>query len=341
MNITHIGIDLAKRVFCVHGVDERGRVGLTRELRRNQMNKFFAQLPACTIGMESCAGAHYWGRELRALGHEVRLIDARFVKPYRQSDKNDRNDAQAICEALMRPHMRFVAIKSVEQQAVLTLHRARALLSSERVALINHIRGLLAEFGIVVAQGPSALRKALPELLEDASNALPILARETFAELQERWRDQERRIANYDRRIQQLARQGEPAQRLMQLPGVGPITATAIVATVGDVAAFHSARQFAAWLGLVPRHYASGGKTRYGRITKRGDAYLRTLLIHGARAALRTAPRRNDALSQWAVQLQARRGVNKAVVALAARHARVIWCLLTRQCDFQPRALSA
>ena len=341
MNITHLGVDLAKNVFSVHGVDGQGRAQLSRELRRGQMLAFFAKLEACTIGMESCGTGHYWARKLTALGHQVRLIDARFVKPYRKSDKNDRNDAEAICEALTRPSMRFVAVKSAQQQAVLTVHRARALLGAERVALMNHIRGLLAEFGVAIAQGPTALRRCLPEVLEDASNELPMLARETFAELYERWLDAERRLAEYDLRLKTLARQGESAQRLMQISGVGAITATAVLATAGDVGNFDNARQFAAWLGLVPRHYASGGKTRYGRITKRGDAYLRTLLVHGARAALRTAHKRNDALSQWALQLKARRGVNKAIVALAARNARIIWALLARQCDYQPRTVSA
>lgn len=341
MDITHLGIDLAKSVFSIHGVDEGGQVVLRRDLRRGQMLEFFAKLTPCTIGLESCGTAHHWARKLIGLGHQVRLIDPRLVAPYRKRDKNDRNDAEAICEALLRPNMCFVAVKSVEQQAVLVVHRARALLSAERVALMNHIRGLLSEFGLVVAQSPSALRRALPDILEDTDNELPMLARETFAELHERWLDCERRLARYDQRLKGLAQQAEAAGRLMQLPGIGPITATALLATVGDVSHFDNGRQFAAWLGLVPRHRASGGKTRYGRITKRGDAYVRTLLVHGARAALRSAARRNDALSRWALQVKARRGFNKAVVALAARHARILWAMLAHGSDYQPRALTA
>ncbi len=341
MNITHVGIDLAKHVFSVHGVDQRGRCRLRRDLRRTQLLKFFANLNPCVLGLEACASAHYWARELGKLGHEVRLINPRFVTPYRKSDKNDHNDAEAICEALSRPSMRFVPVKSPEQQAVLSLHRARALLSSQRTALMNQMRGLLAEYGLIVAQGPSALRTRVPEILEDADNELPDIARETFAELYERWLDHERRLTDYDRRLQRMAHQDPATQRLLQLPGVGVITATALVASAGDLGVFRNGRQCAAWLGLVPRHYASAGKRRTGRITKRGDAYVRTLLVHGARAALRTAHRREDALGHWALAVKERRGPNKAAVALAAKHARIIWALLTREVDYQPRLVSA
>ena len=341
MKITHVGIDLAKQVFSVHGVDERGHCRLRRDLRRAQMLTFFANLAPCILALEACAGAHYWARELSQLGHQVRLIHPRFVTPYRKSDKNDRNDAEAICEALTRPSMRFVAVKSPVQQALLSVHRARSLLSRQRIDLMNQIRGLLGEFGLIVPQGPSALRKRLPEFLEDADNALPDIAREVFAELYDRWLDLERRLAEYDRRLRRLARQDPITRRLMQLPGIGPLTATALVASAGDLSVFGNARQFAAWLGLVPRHYASGGKRRTGRITKRGDAYLRTLLVHGARAALRSAHRREDGLGQWALAVKDRRGPNKAAVALAAKHARILWVMLTRGVDYQPRPVSA
>ena len=341
MKITHVGIDLAKHVFSVYGVDRRGRGQLRRDLRRAQMLKFFANLSPCILALEACASAHYWARELSKLGHEVRLINPRFVTPYRKSDKNDRNDAEAICEALTRPSMRFVAVKSPEQQALLTAHRARSLLSRQRIDLMNQIRGLLAEFGLIVPQGAPALRRRLPELLEDADNTLPDIAREIFAELYDRWLDLERRLAESDRRLRLLARQDPVTRRLMQLPGIGPLTATALVASVGDLSVFGNARQFAAWLGLVPRHYASGGKRRTGRITKRGDAYLRTLLVHGARAALRSAHRRQDGLGQWALAVKDRRGPNKAAVALAAKHARILWVMLTREVDYQPRPVSA
>jgi transposase len=337
MKITHIGIDLAKQNFDLCGMDGRGRVVLRRRLRRAQVAPFLARQPACQIGLEACGSAHHWARTLSGLGHRVRLIAPRFVQPYRKDDKNDRSDAEAICEALTRPSMRFVAVKTAEQQAILTLHRARALLSEQRTALINQIRGLLAEFGLLIGQGAARVRRQLPEMLADAEAPLPPLAREVFADLHQRLIALEQQLADYDRRIAALANNLPKARRLMGLPGIGPITATALLASVGDIHQFRNARQFAAWLGLVPRHYASGGKTRYGRITKRGDRYLRTLLVHGARAAMRTLKHRRDALGQWAAQVQQRRGFNKATIALAARHARIIWCLLARDCKYQPR----
>ena len=330
MNVKRIGVDLAKNVFELYGVDESEQRVLSKTVRRGQLLATFAQLPPCLVGMEACGSAHYWAREFRKLGHEPRLMAPQFVAPYRKNDKNDRNDAAAICEAAGRPNMRFVPIKEVEQQAVLTLHRARALLVSERTALVNHIRGLLSEYGLVIAQGVAKVRAALPQILEDGDNALPALAREVFADLQERLRGCDERIGDYDRRISALARSSEPTQRLMRVEGVGPLTATALLATAGDGRQFRNARQFAAWLGLVARQRSSGGKARHGRITKRGDVYLRTLLIHGARALMRHLDGRQDRKSQWVLALKARRGFNKAAVALAAKHARLLWALLTR-----------
>jgi transposase len=271
MKVTRIGLDLAKQVFQVHGVDRHGKVVIRKQLTRGKMRGFFAQLPACLIGMEACASAHYWARELAQFGHTVRLIAPQFVRPYRKSPKNDGNDAEAICEAVSRPNMRFVPVKSVAQQAILAVHRARELLVGDRTALVNQMRGLLAEYGIVVPQGIARLRRVLPSVLEDTANGLPALTREVIAELQERLWDLDERIASYDQRITQLARQHEAAPRLMQLEGVGAATATAIVATIGDGKAFKNGRQFAAWLGLVPRQYSSGGKTRLGHISKRGN----------------------------------------------------------------------
>jgi transposase len=339
MKVTYIGLDIAKHVFEVHGIDSRGQAAVHRRLRRVEVLAFFGRLDPCTIGIEACASAHYWARELIGLGHEVRLMAPRFVKAYRKSDKNDHNDAEAICEALTRPTMRFVSVKTTEQQAVLTLHRARELLSAQRKALINQIRGLLGEYGIVFAQGGTMTRRRLPGILEDADNALPTLAREVFAELYERLVDIDTRLGHYDRRIAQLSREMPGAQTVMDLVGVGPQTATAVLATVGDVRQFANGRQFSAWLGLVPRQYSSGQKIRYGRITKRGDAYLRTLLVQGARAALRTAHRRDDRLSRWACALRERRGHNKAAVALAAKHARIIWTLLANNVSYRPQTL--
>ena len=333
-NVTRIGIDLAKHVFQLHGVDERGHTVLRRRVSRTQLPPFFAQLRPCLIGMEACGSAHYWARTLTALGHDVRLIAPQFVTPYRKNDKNDGNDAEAICEAVGRPHMRFVPIKTLTQQAVLTVHRARQLLVAERTALVNQTRGLLAEYGLIVPVGIGAVRRAWATLLETPD--LPVLAREVFTDLADRLRAVDERIAAYDRRVDQLARQTEPAQRLMQAPGVGPVTATALVATVGNARAFKNGRQFAAWLGLVPRQHSSGGTRRLGRITKRGDVYLRTLLIHGARAVMRQLTRRTDATSRWVTALKARRGFNKAVVALAAKHARIVWARLATGQPYQP-----
>ncbi|MGH7184430.1 MAG: IS110 family transposase [Nitrospiraceae bacterium] len=337
-HLTRIGIDVAKHVFQVHGVDDQGYTVLRRRISRAQLRPFVAQLRPCLIGLEACGSAHYWARELTKLGHNVRLIAPQFVAPYRKNDKNDGNDAEAICEAVGRPHMRFVPIKSIEQQAVLTVHRARQLLVAERTALVNQTRGLLAEYGLIVPVGVGALRRAWATLL--ATPDLPTLAGEIFADLADRLRTVDERIAAYDRRVAQLARQTEPAQRLMQVPGVGPVTATAVVATVGDAHTFKNGRQFAAWLGMVPRQHSSGGTRRLGRITKRGDVYLRTLLIHGARAVMRQLGKRQDATSRWVTALKARRGFNKAVVALAAKQARILWALLATGRSYQPAACS-
>ena len=290
--------------------------------------------------MEACGSAHFWARELSRLGHQVRLLNPQFVKPYRRGHKNDHNDARAIAEAAAAPQMRFVAPKTVEQQSELVVHRVRALLAEHRKALMNSLRGLLVEFGIVAAQGAGPLREALGAVLEDGENGLSAEAREAFAEGYERLLDMDTRLARYDQRITAMARRNEAAKRLMTLSGVGRITATALLATVGDVAQFTCSREFAAWLGLVPRHFATGGRTRYGRITKRGDVYVRTLLVHGARSALRTAHRRDDALAHWALSVKDRRGANKAAVALAAKHARIIWALLSRQQNYHPRPLA-
>ena len=335
MKITRIGLDIAKDVFVVHGVDRSDRAVLGKRLSRGKLRGFFARLEPCLVAMESCGGAHHWAREFEALGHEVKLIAPQFVSPYRRGGKNDDNDARAICEAAGRPDMRFVPVKSLEQQSVLMLHRARELLVGERTALANQIRGLLAEFGIVVRQGMSALRRALPEVLEEADNGLPAMAREVVAELDERLRDLDARVSQYDRRLALLAKEMPAATRLMEVPGIGPLTATALVASIGDARAFSSGRQLAAWLGLVPKQYSSGGTTRLGRITRRGDRYLRTLLVHGARAQVCHAAKRSDARSQWIQDVRARRGFNKATVALAARNARIVWALLAREQHFQ------
>ncbi|WP_316157571.1 IS110 family transposase [Cupriavidus sp. BIC8F] len=339
--VTCIGLDIAKNVFQVHGVDAQGKIVVRRTLTRSRVREFFAKLPPCLVGIEACASAHYWARELRKLGHEVRLMAGQFVAAYRKSGKNDANDAESICEAVRRPSMRFVAVKSEEQQAVLVLHRARSLAVQMRTAQANQIRSLLGEFGIVLPQGIHKLRERLPDVLEDAENGLPGLARVAVCELMEEFHHQDERVAGYERQINRLAAQSEPAKRLMQIEGVGPITATALVASIGDPRLFDSGRQFAAWLGLTPRQHSSGGKARLGSITKRGDVYLRTLLVHGARAVMRTIERRSDANSAWARALEARSGKNVAAVALAAKHARIIWAMLAKGSDYRsPRRLA-
>jgi transposase len=341
VKITRIGLDIAKRVFQVHGVDELGRAKMTKKLSRSQVLQFFAQMPVCVIGIEACGGAHYWARELGKLGHDVRLMAAQFVNPYRKSGKNDANDAEAICEAVGRPNMRFVAVKTEEQQAVLMWHRARTLAVTNRTALANQIRGLLGEFGCIISKGIRPLRRELPEILEDAENGLPHLARMLLNDLLEQLREFDEQIEHYDRQIAQVARESEAAQRLMAIEGIGPITSTALVASVGDARVFQNGRQFAAWLGLTPHQRSSGGKTSLGQITKRGDRYLRTLLVHGSRALLRYVGRKSDAKSVWAVNVMQRRHVNVAAVALAAKQARIIWAMLAKGTEYRPSEAAA
>lgn len=335
MRSIRIGLDLAKNVFEVYAVDQHEKMLIRKTLKRNKVLEFFAQQESCIVGMESCGGAHYWARELQKLGHDVRMMAPQFVAPYRKSDKNDRNDAEAICEAAGRPNMRFIPIKNEEQQAVLTLHRARSLLVAERVALVNQIRGFLTEYGIVMPQGRLQVRSQLPTILEDAENSLPFLAREVFSDQYHRLCELDRVIDEYDKKIESLAKSNEVTRRLMKMEGIGPITATAIIASAGDLHDFKNGRQFAAWLGLVPRQWSSGGKARHGRITKRGDSYIRTLLIHGARAVIRFIDRHDDPKSRWVKSLIERRGVNKAAVALAAKHARILWSMISRGTDYK------
>jgi transposase len=323
-------------VFQVHAVDVHGKVCLNNQLARAKVLELFAQLPPCVIGIEACGSAHYWGRELTKLGHTVKLMAAQFVIPYRKRGKNDANDAEAICEAVGRPNMRFVAIKSEEQQSVLMVHRARSLVVANRTAQVNQIRGLLAEFGVVVPKGVARLRRELPGILEDAENGLPSLAREVLAGLLEQFHDFDTRVTAYDRQIRALAAASEPARRLMQVEAIGPQTATALVASMGDPHVYNNGRSYAASLGITPRQHSSGGKERLGRITRQGDSYLRTLLVHGARAYLRVVDKKTDAKGAWARRLKERRHVNVAAVALAAKHARVAWAILAHGTDYRP-----
>jgi transposase len=320
----------------MHGIDEHGKAVLKRTVSRGKLMEVMAGIGPCVVGVEACSGAHHWARELGKLGHTVRIMAPRFVAPYRKSGKNDGNDAEAICEAVGRPSMRFVAVKSAEQQALLVVHRVRNGLTAERTALINQLRGLLSEFGIVIAKGRYQARHQLPVVLDDQNNGIPELARQVLLEVNERIRELDARILAYDRRIEALARQSEAAQRLMAVPGIGPVTATAIVATVGRATAFKNGRQFAAWLGLVPRQYSTDGKVRLGRITKQGDVYLRTLLIHGTRAVLARVGERTDRASSWVRGLIERRGYKRAAVALAAKNARTIWAMLAKGQTYCP-----
>jgi transposase len=330
MNTTTIGLDIAKNVFQVHGVDAHGKVVLRKQLRRAQVLAFFANLPPCRIGLEACAGAHYWARELIKLGHDARLISPQFVKPYVKGNKNDANDAEAICEAVGRPNMRFVPVKSIEQQDIQMLHRIRSGLVKDRTAHANRVRGLLGEYGLVIGLGLAQLRRCLPELLEDAENSLTIPARQLFSDLYEKLIELDQQVTAYGDKIQVLHRSSPVSQALATIPGIGPITATALLASLGDGKAFESARQVAAWLGLVPRQDSSGGKPKLLGISKRGDVYLRTLLIHGARAVVKTAAKKDDAQGRWINELVKRRNANIAAVAVANKNARIVWALLTR-----------
>jgi transposase len=324
--ITTVGIDLAKSVFSLHGVDGAGRVVLRRTVRRDQLVEVVAGLSPCLIGMEACSGAHEWARRFQEHGHTVRLMAPKFVAPYRKSGKNDGNDAEAICEAVSRPSMRFVPVKSAEQQALLAMHRVRQGFVVERTATINRLRGLLAEFGVVLALRSVTVRRQAAA----AAEKLPELARRAIGDLLEQLRILDERIGGYDRQIESQAKLCEPAQRLMKIRGIGPTTALAIVATVGNAREFRNGRQFAAWIGLTPSQYSTGGKARLGHISKRGDAYLRNLLVQGARSVLNSAGGHQDRMSRWILELQPRRGYYRTLVAIANKNARIAWALLAK-----------
>jgi transposase len=325
--VSTLGIDLAKNAFSVHGVDVDGVVTVRRSVSRVKLAELVARLPACLISMEACSGAHEWARRFAASGHTVKLMAPKFVAPYRKSGKNDGNDAEAICEAVSRPNMRFVPIKSVQQQSDLSLHRVRQGFVEERTATFNRIRGLIAEFGYVLPNGVEQLRRQVPDLIDGLPAPLAHCVRDLL-EHAERLRS---KALEYEREIRMSVRDNELARRAHTRPGIGPITASALVATVGNGHDFRNGRQFSAWLGLVPRQYSTGGKTRLGHITKRGDPYLRTLLVLGARAVLQRAYRESDPLSRWALALQQRRGYHRACVAIAAKNARVAWALLAKE----------
>lgn len=329
------GIDIAKLVFQIHGVNAKsGETVMVKKLARHDMLRFFANKPSMLIGIEACGGAHYWARELTKLGHTVKLMTPQYVAPYRRGGKNDANDAEAICEAVARPNMRFVAVKSESQQAVLVMHRMRDQLVHERTALMNQIRSYLHEFGIVIAQGRAPLAKIFPIIDEDMQ--LPLLLRQSIAELADRLADLERRIQILDQRISAWSKQDNAAKALLTLCGVGPVTASAAVATAGNVSVFKNGREFAAWLGLVPKQNSSGGKSKLGAITKRGDRYLRTLLVQGARVVMIAAQKakltqKDNPMFDWIYKLLERRPSNVVAVAIAAKQARMLWAIMKKQ----------
>jgi transposase len=329
MEVTTAGIDLAKSVFAVCGADESGRVVLRRQLRRSQVVSFFRQLKPCVVGMEACGGAHWWARQLGALGHTVKLLNPRAVTPYRSGAKNDSNDAAAVCEAVSRPQVRTVAVKSMAQQDLLAVHRVRQLLVRQATAYSNQVRALLHERGIVVRRGAKALQQSLAALPLDNPD-LSGEVRGLLLEVGGWWRETQARIEQLEQELARKCGADERGRRLDEISGVGPLTATAALALVGNAGEFHSGRHLSAWLGLVPGQHSSGGKTVLLGITKHGNRYLRTLLIHGARSALRTCGRRSDPHSRWMQQLLKRRGPNVAAVAVANKQARIMWALLRR-----------
>lgn len=333
MQITAIGIDLAKNVFQVHGVDMAGKTCLRKQVKRDQMASFFANLSPCLIGMEACGSAHFWARKLDAMGHTVKLMAPQFVKPYVKTNKNDAADAEAICEAVRRPNMRFVPIKNVEQQAILAVHRARQGFVKARTAQGNQIRGMLAEFGLIIPKGLGFVRERVPLLLDEAGDDLPGAFKMLIMRLLEQLKELDRQVGELEVQIQTWHRSNALSKRLEKIPGIGPITASALVASVGDAKNFKNGRQLAAWLGLVPKQHSTGGKSNLLGISKRGDTYLRTLLIHGARAVIRYAEGKPK--QDWLHRLLGRRSKNVAAVALANKNARVAWALLARDLEFR------
>jgi len=336
MKITTIGLDIAKNVFHLFAVNKMGKFVNKKQLKRKQLLAYMANLEPCLIAMEACGSANYWAREFIVLGHEVKLIAPQYVKPFVRGNKNDYNDAQGIAEAAQRPNMRFVPIKTVEQQDIQNIHRQRERIKKARTALSNQIRGLLAEYGVVIHQGTAAVRKSLPEILEDADNGLTSYARELFAQLQEELWALDERLKQCEQRIKASNRNNETVERLDEILGIGAITASATYAAAGDGKDFENGRHFSAWLGLVPGQHSTGGKPTLLGISKRGNAYLRTLYIHGARAVLRHSANKTDRFSLWVQGVMKRRGHNKACVAVANKMARMAWVIMTKGERYRP-----
>lgn len=335
-NINLLAIDVAKNIFQLHAIDKRGHCVLKKRLTRQKLIALISNLPLCTLVMEACGGSFYWARQFQRMGHDVKLISPQYVKPYVKGNKTDRNDAEAIAEAASRPTMRFVSLKSIEQQDIQGIHRIRSCAVQQRTQLSNQIRGLLAEYGLIIKKGIAVLRRSLPLILEDAQNELSLLMRRHFQQLYEELCHLDLRIKAYDQELVQIYKTSEFAQKIGKIEGVGPITATAILA-LGDLKNFRNGRHFAAFLGLVPRESSSGNKQRLLGISKRGNAYLRTLLIHGARTVFIQLAQKQDPKSQWLRKLKDRCGMNRATCALANKTARIIWAVMTGAEQYDPK----
>lgn len=334
-NIKVLGIDLAKNVFQLHGTDARGKCILRKRISREKLTDYIAKLPVCLIGIEACGGSHYWARTFAAMGHSVKIMAPQLVKPYMKTNKNDKNDARGIAEAVTRPEMKFVPIKKIEQQDILLLHRARELIIKQRTAQANQIRGLLAEYGIVIPQGINNV-KMLLEMLDESKSSLTERSEAIFKQLYEQFKIYNDQIDLYDKQLKQIANEDEVCQRIMKIEGIGSVTASAIVATIGDAKAFKNGRTVSAWLGLVPRQNSSGNKIRLSGISKCGDSYVRKLLIHGARSVVNVCHKKENRRSKWIADKKYRCGYNKASVALANKNARIIWAIMATGESYRP-----
>ena len=335
-NITLLGVDLAKNKFQLCGYDKDENRCLTMALTRSKFIDFMVKLPPCIVAMESCGSSNYWARKFMGFGHEVKLINPKFVKPYVKTNKNDFNDAEAICEAASRKNMRFVTPKSVEQQDIQSIHRIRTRFIQQRTALVNQARGLLAEYGIIIGQGINNFRSTITEILEDAENGLRFIIRECLNEAYKELVSIDERISNYDNKINNILENSAACKRIEKIPGIGPMTATAIVACIGEKAeGFENGRHLSAYFGLVPRQSSSGNKINLLGISKRGNSHMRTLLIHGARSVMIRANKKEDRNSKWVTALKERTGFNKAAVALANKNARIIWALLAKDQEYK------
>jgi len=328
MTVETLGIDIAKNVFQLHGANRNGKPVLKRRVMRDQLIDVLTQIEPCTVVLEACTGAFYWARKFELIGHQVKIISPQYVKPFVRRQKNDGNDAEAICTAARQPHIPLVPKKSIEQQDIQALHRARQRMVNHRTAVVSQIRGLLLDRGFAMAKSITRARRLIPDVLADLDNELTPMARDAIAELYDLFRDLDRRISDFDKKIDRVFRQSQTCQRIARIKGVGPKTATAIVAAIGDGAEFKNGRHLAAWVGLVPKQHSSGNKTVLMGISKRGNQHLRSLLVHGARAVVRTAFNKSDPHNQWVNQLRERRGYNRATVAVANKNARIIWAVL-------------